>query len=594
MKKTITNEISQLRFEIPKINHLSDEYLISLVCYKYFYNNGELAFKDYRDCFVDGKNDGGIDLITVGEEERQDRLILIQSKMVNEISNKQDVIDIFTKIDQTVRDFSEYRTAKYNKRLKQVYKDKYALVEDQIPIIELVLFTTAVVTDSRKEKIKTELEKIDSLKDYQITIVYGDEIEEQIKSSKNALPFVSEGKIHIAKDDGHITFGENGLLVNISANSLKDLYDRYAMSGLFEQNFRYYVRYKRIDDRITESLRVRRDEFWYLNNGIIIGCKDFYLDGDNVKLYDFSIVNGAQTTTMIGEYSGANEDEDFYLPCKIVKPPHEEQYNNFIARIAEASNSQKPIYERDLKANKEEQRSLQRSLQEEEPKIYLEIKRGVQLLTRAQKRQLHTWQYIKNDEYGQLTLSFYLQSPGTARSSKRKLFADNKVYTNIFMRKFDKEGIVDLLKLRSYYNDFLNKNDLSHDVTQESVATNGSLIILAIIGFMISVKKKMTDINNIGNEDEWEKVLGKNGMSGRIFKKKMPDDFDTYLFGLFSAIIYELSSLYEMREKEEKTVSNFFKTDPKYRNVILKHFITRWYKNPMKVKEVEQYLQIFN
>jgi hypothetical protein len=49
-----------------------------------------------------------------------------------------------------------------------------------------------------------------------------------------------------------------------------------------------------------------------------------------------------------------------------------------------------------------------------------------------------------------------------------------------------------------------------------------------------------------------------------------------------------------MREKEEKTVSNFFKTDPKYRNVILKHFITRWYKNPMKVKEVEQYLQIFN
>jgi hypothetical protein len=83
-------------------------------------------------------------------------------------------------------------------------------------------------------------------------------------------------------------------------------------------------------------------------------------------------------------------------------------------------------------------------------------------------------------------------------------------------------------------------------------------------------------------------------MSGRIFTKKMPDDFDTYLFGLFSAIIYELSSLYEMREKEEKTVSNFFKTDPKYRNVILKHFITRWYKNPMKVKEVEQYLQIFN
>lgn len=592
MADLIKSEINAVRTNIPKINTLTDEFLFSLVCYKYFYNEGKLDYKDYLDCYVDGRNDGGVDVVAIEEDDQQDRLILIQSKLIGKIANKQDVVDIFTKMDQTCKDFREYRTAQYNKRLKRIFKEKLALVEDQIPVFELVLFTSAEPDENRRDEIKRELETIDVLANYQVTVIYGDEIAEQIRSANEPRSFVPEGKIKIAKEHGHIAFGKNGLLVNLSANSLRDLYDRYATSGLFEQNFRYFVRNKRIDDSINESLKNKRDQFWYLNNGIIIGCKDFRLDGDNVKLYDFSIVNGCQTTTLVGEYKGKEQESDFYLPCKIVKPPTDEMFDSFIAGIAEASNSQKPISDRDLKSNKREQRNLQKELQKEKPEIYLEIKRGEQLLSAAKKKQLDDWRYIKNDLYGQLVLSFHLQSPGTARSGKRKLFADNNVYNKIFRRPFHKAGTIDLLKLNSFYDEYLNSSTFT-DPVQESVAANGRFVTLAIIGFMLKVKHKHIDLKKISKEDVWENHVTADNLTERIFKDKLPDDFKTYLFGLFSDIILELKTLYENREAEEKAVSNFFKTDSKYRNVILERIVNRYYQNPMKSKERDGYLSIF-
>jgi len=50
--------------------------------------------------------------------------------------------------------------------------------------------------------------------------------------------------------------------------------------------------------------------------------------------------------------------------------------DEFISEIAEASNSQKPISDRDLKSNRPEQRSLQKKLKESEPKIPERMARG--------------------------------------------------------------------------------------------------------------------------------------------------------------------------------------------------------------------------
>ena len=546
---------------------LSDELLFGTICYKYFYNEGKFDVTDFKNSYTDGANDGGVDLIAVNEGDIYKSLVLIQSKNVKNFSSKDEIKDIFTKMAQTVKDFRNDKVGSYNKNLRRIYREKYDdAVEDENFSIELVLFINTNKSEEYRDEISLHLKKIEELEDFELSIFYKNEVEQQIKNFENGQRYVREGKVEIYKEHGFIKNGDNGLLVNISALSVRNLYDKYRDEGLFEQNFRYFVRNKKIDDQINSSLKKKRDEFWFLNNGIIIGCKDFHLDGDNIKLEDFSIINGCQTTTILGSYKGSNEDLDFPISCKIVKPDHggEDYFNIFISEIAEASNSQKPISDRDLKSNYPEQRNLQLNLKAQEPKIYLEIKRGEGILRR---RNLESWQKIKNDALGQLILSVLLQRPGTARSNKKKIFSDRGTYNSIFKRTHDKDTIVDLLQLANYYDEFVKSSNLSEKPS--NIAKNGRLCILAIIGFIIKYNRQQIDIKLESSSAEWVSDLTSDTLTGPLFDKDRPDDYKNALNSLFNQIIMALLNLYTSRGDTETSVTNFFKTDKKYFSVIL-------------------------
>lgn len=546
---------------------LSDELLFGTICHKYFYNEGRFDVTDFKNSYTDGANDGGIDLIAVNEGDIYKSLVLIQSKNVKNFNSKDEIKDIFTKMAQTVKDFRNDKVGSYNKNLRRIYREKYDdAVEDENFSIELVLFINTNKSEEYRDEIFLHLKKIEELEDFELSIFYKNEVEQQIKNFENGQRYVKEGKIDIYKEHGFIRNGESGLLVNISALSVRNLYDKYRDEGLFEQNFRYFVRNKKIDDQINSSLKKKRDKFWFLNNGIIIGCKNFHLDGDNIKLEDFSIINGCQTTTILGSYKGSNEDLDFPISCKIVKPDHggEDYFNVFISEIAEASNSQKPISDRDLKSNYPEQRNLQRELKAQEPKIYLEIKRGEGIL---RKRNIENWQKIKNDTLGQLILSVMLQRPGTARSNKKKIFSDRVTYNSIFKRTHDKNTIVDLLKLANYYDEFVKSSNLSEKPS--NIAKNGRLCVLAIMGFIIKYNRQQIDIKLESNSPEWVSDLTSDTLTHSLFDKDRPDDYKDALNSLFNQIIMALLNLYTSRGDTETSVTNFFKTDKKYFSVIL-------------------------
>ncbi|KRG33456.1 MULTISPECIES: AIPR family protein [unclassified Psychrobacter] len=547
--------------------NLSDELLFGTICYKYFYNEGRFDVTDFRNSYTDGANDGGVDLIAVNEGDIYKSLVLIQSKNVKDFSSKDEIKDIFTKMAQTVKDFRNDKVGSYNKNLRRIYREKYDdAVEDENFSIELVLFINTNKSEEYRDEISLHLKKIEELEDFEVSIFYKNEVEQQIKNFENGQRYVREGKVDIYKEHGFIKNGDNGLLVNISALSVRNLYDKYRDEGLFEQNFRYFVRNKKIDDQINSSLKKKRDKFWFLNNGIIIGCKDFHLDGDNIKLEDFSIINGCQTTTILGSYKGSNEDLDFPISCKIVKPDHggEDYFNVFISEIAEASNSQKPISDRDLKSNYPEQRNLQQDLKAYEPKIYLEIKRGEGIL---RKKNIQSWQKIKNDALGQLILSVLLQRPGTARSNKKKIFSDRGTYNSIFKRNHDKDTLVDLLQLANYYDDFVKLSNLSEKPS--NIAKNGRLCVIAIIGFIIKYNRQQIDIKLDSSSTEWISDLTSDTLTGSFFDKDRPDDYRDALNSLFNQIIMALLNLYTSRGDTETSVTNFFKTDKKYFSVIL-------------------------
>lgn len=541
---------------------------------------------------LDGTSDGGIDFVhIVFDSSGQCSLILSQSKNHDQLNNTYDINTDINKMIRTIIDFQNKNDTIYSKKLKEILKNKLDEVEDLSPEINLVIFHNAIISEDRMQRIKNDLNIDDS---YQVSIFDRNDIEGQIISVQDPHNWVEEAKIKIKKEDGHINFGKNGMLVNVYANSIRDLFDRFRDKGLFEQNFRYYIKNKRIDDNIKSSLAKKRDKFWFLNNGIIIGCDDFAFDNDNVKLWKFSIINGCQTATLIGEYKGQNSNEDFVIPCKLVKPPEkssDEEFIKFISEIAESSNSQKPISDRDLKSNKPEQRYLQDLLQNAEPKIYLEIKRG-----EKRHRRLEPWKFIINDELGQLILSFFLQQPCTARNGKKKIFADENIYNKVFKRKFDKDILVDLLKLNNYYNEFLEKKNSDDDAFttthQENIANNGRFIIIGIIGFLIKYKRKLLNTIDI-NKPNWDIILQEDNIKGPLFFEPISDDMEEKLYSLFLVIIQELADFYNTHEPEYKTVSNFYKIDKNYSNKILGLMKDRFVDNPLKRTELDKYLQIF-
>ncbi len=584
MSGIIQKKIDEVKSIVPETMSLSNDFIFGIVAYKYFFNDGRFDKSDFKNSYVDGPNDGGIDLIAVEENDLDKSLVLIQSKNIQDVNSKDVIKDIFTKMAQTVEDFKNEKIGNYNERLRRIYREKYDDASDDANFsIKLSLFLGFDKSQDYKDKIQEHLNKVESLQDFEISIFYEKEIIQQIESFEEDQRFVPYGKVDIFKDHGTISNGNNGLLVNISAVSLRELYDRYKDEGLFEQNFRYFIRNKKIDDQINESLKRKRDRFWFLNNGIIIGCKNYALDGDNIKLTDFSIVNGCQTTTIIGKYKGANDNFDFPIPCKIVKPDKEgdEYFNHFISEIAEASNSQKPISDRDLKSNLVEQRNLQKMLQQDEPKIYLEIKRGEGIL---KKRNLENWQKVKNDQLGQLILACCLQQPGTARSAKKKIFSDKATYNRIFKRTQNKALIVDILKLSDIYDQYVSNSNL--DETNSNVSKNGKFSILAIICFLIKNKRKLVDITQ--DRPEWVLDVCADNLDGELLSPKCPDDFEKILNSIFNQIIRTLTVLFLSRDKLETSVTNFFKTDKKYYSTILERIKTEYLSDDYEYERLSE------
>ena len=563
--------IRTLRDETSLARLYGDEYIFGMVCYKYFFNNGEFNNSDFENTFVDGRSDGGIDLVAINDDEENNRksLILIQSKYGKNI-NKEDIKNVFYKMIATVRDFRNGATGRFNEKLREKYSSHYDDIKDENNFsIELVLFVGKKnIDDSERAEIENTLNQNKAFEDYYWSIHDRDIINQEIEKFEEPNRYVKEDKITIFKKDGKIEMNHNGIMVNISALSLKNLFNKYKNKGLFEQNFRYYIVNKRIDTQIKDSLLKKREKFWFLNNGIIIACQSFRQDGENIKLENFSIVNGCQTTTLIGHDTCSNNQKDFAVHCKIATPQktiddfkgnrkekekqYEEHFEEFVAEIAEASNSQKPINDRDLKSNTPEQRKLKKHLA---PEIYFEIKRGEKKpkLEKAQK-----WKSIKNDLYGQLFLAFVLQQPGTARNSKSKVFSNSEIYKNIFKIELDenlKNMVIDLSRLNADYENFISKEKIIEQCRKWEAAFDvhkkAKFFVLATIGFLIEHYRKQKNKQEI-----------KNILIQGFSPKNLPDDYEQKLEWLFMLIIRKIVDRFQ--SGRYKAEGNFWKTDKPY------------------------------
>lgn len=551
------------------------EYLaMQFFCYKI--KNIKPKLYDIESSITNGPNDGGIDFVYYDDEES--KVVLGQCKYTENMKLN-DIISELNKMSSTVENFKKAYTGTYNKKLKTNLQNALdRLPDESAGNVEYCIFTTS---DINQNDVTNKLHTENNLYSKDMVSVYGvSEINSQIKELIEKAKTVNEYKIEIDYPHNVLQYetdNVSGIMVNMSSESLVRMYDKFKDEGLFDLNIRKYIKNKTVDEGIKETLDKERDNFWFYNNGLTIACSEYVLDGNKVKLYDFSIVNGGQTTNRIGNYKGSNNDK-FYLPCKIISIKNDDQ--KLYSKIAEATNSQKPINPRDLKSNSPEMKMLQRWLGKEG--VYLEIKRG-------EKKKLKNIKSIKNDELGQLLLSFGYQQPGTARSGKRNIFENKPLYNKLYRVNYEKdpnkkEFVLDLIKLSEDYSiieaDLKNGTTISDD--EKIVLSNAKYVIFSLLGlsyYIVNEDYSRDDLNN-----DISVLKSPDLVYSKFISNYKADDYQERLKSLIEMILDSLCDTYEncVARNEVTSISNLFKTDKKYRDSIVKDFLNVINKRTMK------------
>lgn len=542
---------------------LSDEYLFTLDAVDTFFYKNNIGAMDIREGFTDGNNDGGIDFIYSDGEI----MSLIQGKSTTNLSIE-DIKNMFYKMAETAAAFYNKKYEKYSTALKTIFLNKYDDLSDD-KNIALVLFTNTKIT----EKMKGELDKFiqsEAMGDYSVAVYDAEDIKVRRTAIFQQSDLVSKDFVNLHTEEEYkkniLHYGENGIIVNIKASSLKHLFTKHSSHGLFSYNLREHITQKSVDQGIEHTIKYEAEKFWFYNNGITIGCGDFHIDGTKIWLYDFSIINGAQTTTKVGKSKSVDEEHDFAIVCKIVRAKNSmKRDSDFITKISECSNSQKPIRPRDLKANSKEQKLLQMGSAENKYPLAIEIKRGVKA---PNYKKVDKWQHVTNDYIGQLIYACIFQHPGLARNSKKTMYSSRQLYNQLFLRKHDYNTLYDLVRLGDVYDDF--SADFSEksrdDLDKVAIASNGKLSVLAAVMYLYKKQKGLVDnVQSAG--------VHCDNVKGLLVTDYQGDDLDKKLRDLFAWIIKSMSGVYEKKKVSEKitSYSNFFKSEKMY-DLVLREF----------------------
>ncbi len=569
---TIEEKIEAMKVANPSFRNMKDFEVFTLLCIKYFFYSDGTPFDPEIACgyITDGANDGGIDAIFNDPNSDTNDVIVVQSKYFKKTSlSDKDVVGELYKISDTIKSLDSFKASNFSEKVKAAYEAAKSQ-KDDAGIVRVVFFTSYAPASKREcNKLRSLREKTSGT--YEFEINFQQDISEQIESVDNEKLFIESGKLEIDVRDNYLRY-QNSVIVNISAQSLQLLQHKWGKS-LLGMNLRYYIRQKSVDDGIRETVEKASETFWYKNNGVIIVCDNYEIDGTELKLHNFSIVNGGQTTNMIGRL---DIDNDFYLQCKVIKTDGNNQYekDQFTHKIAEASNSQKPIKQSDLRSNTPEQILLKNKLQKEN--VYYILKKG----DKAPKKYEEPYQVTRIDEIGKLGLAVVCQMPGSARNCRTKIYQD-EYYNSIFSQSVNAKVYADALKIVYYYSLFkksaLNE-EMYDDITVKPVIRNGETYQLACIAYLAKVKSGLVDHSTIrklqNSTDEMRTELKKmDGLEGLILNQ-VEDEKETFMniFGTLSEHVLGVCYEREMDNQDDLSLaaSNYLKSDSIYYRDILK------------------------
>jgi hypothetical protein len=230
--------------------------------------------------------------------------------------------------------------------------------EGKIQRLVFLIITNGVLTRNTKEIIHETIKDLRA--DFQIfdlKNIY------RISTQENSLQ-----EIEVSIDD----YTQNGLsylpasletndyasyLVVMPGDVLAKIYDQYGQK-LLEQNVRTFLQLKgNTNKKMKITIKEEPDRFFAYNNGLTCTASSIEIDERGgalklVRLNGLQIVNGGQTTSVI--YKSFKEKENIskvFVQMKLSVVQKEDEYADFVSKVARYANSQNPVKESDFFSN---------------------------------------------------------------------------------------------------------------------------------------------------------------------------------------------------------------------------------------------------
>lgn len=163
------------------------------------------------------------------------------------------------------------------------------------------------------------------------------------------------------------------LLGRISVTEIATLIERHG-ERLLERNIRRYLGLQgnRVNEGIRHTLTSdEKNNFYFYNNGVTLTCDSFSYnalqDGDyKVRVENLQIINGGQTCMTIfktlREPDLIHQNAQAFVLLRLYQLPRENE--GLVQRITYATNSQNPVDLKDLRANDERQKILEKDIEQ--------------------------------------------------------------------------------------------------------------------------------------------------------------------------------------------------------------------------------------
>ena len=227
------------------------------------------------------------------------------------------------------------------------------------------------------------------------------------------------------------------ILMNLCGYGLAELAEKYDNTALgrnilFGQNLREGLVKSSTYDGMISTIRNEPERFWFYNNGITILTEDYNVmdnNGDHktdkFSLSNFSIINGAQTTSALGKFlkqaklNHNNDDIEKLKKVFVLARVLKVNNNELMSKIAMYNNTQNPITTRDMASGRPEQVKLFETLKTGSPAIFVSIRRGQ---NKPATVYFAKHRCTNNEELAQLSFAGFLRDPSSAKNQKKSLF----------------------------------------------------------------------------------------------------------------------------------------------------------------------------